>query len=199
MTKLINLMKRRVSKEREKRGEVMPDRRDAAAQRGERVSSDRSPGSASRMAEDPAEHHGKLRRHQEPRAHRGAAHRLRGGALSQSPRVLGNARHGQLHDPRGHLHPPLPVLRGGDRAARRGGQAGAASGCRGRAPHGSEARPRDHGEPRRPAGRRGVGDGGHRPRHPRARSRNARWRCSPRTSWAPAMPLPPSWKARPRS
>ena len=47
------------------------------------------------------------------------AHGLRGGELPQRRRVLG-ARHGDVHDPRRRLHPPLRLLQRADRACRPG-------------------------------------------------------------------------------
>ena len=52
------------------------------------------------------------------RADRGRqpAHRLPGGGLPERRRVLG-ARHGDLHDPRRHMHAPLRLLQRQDRQA----------------------------------------------------------------------------------
>ena len=90
--------------------------------------------------------------HARPRA----AHRVRGGALPEHRRVL-EPRHRDLHDPRRRLHARLRLLRGQDGASAASSRSRGAAPGRGRGrPHGAAPR-RDHlGQPRRPAGRRGV-------------------------------------------
>ncbi len=131
-----------------------------------------TPGSHPQTAlvQGQAEYLGELRRHQAAGAHGRASHRVRGGALSQPSRVLGHAWNGKLHDPGGHLHEALQVLRRGHRASAGGGHPGASPGGRLCHEDGPEARPRHDGQPRRPSGRRRVGDGCHRAGHPRTRT-----------------------------
>ena len=81
---------------------------------------------------------------------RGAAHRLRGGQLPQRRRVLG-ARHGDLHDPRRRLHPPLRLLQREDGGAELERPAGAAAGRQPGEADGAAPRRRHLGRPRRPA------------------------------------------------
>ena len=115
-----------------------------------------------------------LRRQEaDPRAQ--PAHDLRRGALPEHLRVLGT-RHGDLPDPRRHLHARLPLLLRELRQARASaGPARAAAARADRGADGPQARRRHLGRPRRPArqGRRPLrGD------HPRAQGEGARRRPS---------------------
>ena len=122
-------------------------------------------------------------------------HRLPGGALPEHLRVLGRARHRDLHDPGRRLHPPLRLLRRHLRsAAARRRSRGAGARGRGGGGHGAEARGRHLGRPRRPAGRRRPPlRPGHRGHPPRA-TRAPRSRCSPPTS--AACPTRSTWCSR---
>ncbi len=82
------------------------------------------------------------------------AHRLRGGQLPQRRRVLG-ARHGDLHDPRRRLHPPLRLLQREDGRADLERPAGAAARRQPGEADGPAPRGRHLGRPRRPARLRG--------------------------------------------
>ena len=81
-------------------------------------------------------------------------HRLRGGQLPQRRRVLG-ARHGDLHDPRRRLHPPLRLLQRADGQADLERPAGAAARRQPGEADGPAPRRRHLGRPRRPARLRG--------------------------------------------
>ena len=86
---------------------------------------------------------------------RGPAHGLQGSRLPEHRRLLG-PRHGDVHDPRRHLHAPLRVLQRQDRQADVERPAGAAARRPLRRPHGPAPR-RDHDRrPRRPARLRRV-------------------------------------------
>ena len=85
------------------------------------------------------------------------AHGLPGGGLPERRRVLG-ARHGDVHDPRRHVHAPLRLLQRQDRQADL--ERPARAGARGALDRAHGAAPRGHhlGRPRRPPrqGRLGV-------------------------------------------
>ena len=93
-----------------------------------------------------------------------AQHRVRGCALPQHRRVLA-PRHGDLHDPRRHLHARLHLLRGGARPAGNARHRRAAPRRRSRREDGAEVRGHHLGGPRRFAGRRRRYFRGDHPRH----------------------------------
>ena len=82
-----------------------------------------------------------------------AQHRLRGRALPQHRRVLA-PRHGDLHDPRRHLHARLHLLRGGARQAGDARHRRAAPRRRSGREDGAEVHGDHLGRSRRSAGRR---------------------------------------------
>ena len=77
-------------------------------------------------------------------------HRLRGGELPERRRVLG-ARHGDVHDPRRRLHPPLRLLQRADGRADLERPARAAAGRQPGEEDGPAPRGGHLGRPRRPA------------------------------------------------
>ena len=81
---------------------------------------------------------------------RGPPHGLPGGRLPEHGRVLG-ARHGDLHDPRRHLHAPLRLLQRQDRQADLERPAGARPRRPLGRPHGPAPRGHHQRRPRRPA------------------------------------------------
>ena len=135
------------------------------------------PRAQASLAEDPLPDRRALQVREAHPGHPLPPHRVRGGPLSQHLRVLGRAdRH--LHDPGGHLHPPVRLLRRDDRHSRPRGSPGAGPPRRGGGADGAGPRGDHVGGPGRSPRRRRRPLRGGDPRGARAAVPDARWRSS---------------------